>query len=323
MTTRRQILVAGALGALSLRSHGQSRPPRVGVLSGLSLDESIAAPLLLNALAELGYRDGSGMILEYVHSERIDRYPALARELIARKCDVIFALASEHIARALRDARTAIPVVFSAHAYDPLERGIVESLRRPGGNLTGVYVAMAPLTAKRLEIAQEVLPQARRFLVMSDPHSADQLAALRRIAEERRVALTVVEYSQTAGHDLAAAFVAGRRDKVDGLIIFSSPEFASRRGEISALVAKHKQPLFTSTFMASEPGTLVSYDQDLAKMYQRGAHMGVRILKGAKPADIPVEQADAYQLVVNLKTAKALGLRIPRTVLERATRIIE
>jgi len=323
MTTRRQVLIASALAAVTVRhAYAQARLPRVGVFSGLPLDKSVAAPLLLNALAELGYRDGAGMTLEYVHSDLIDRYPALARELIARRCDVIFALGSEQIARALLDARTATPVIFSAHAYDPLERGIVDNLRRPSGNITGVYVGMAPLTAKRLELAQEVLPQARRFLVLSDPHSPDQLAALRKIAEARRVALTVVEYSQS-GYDLIAAFETGRREKVDGVIVFASPEFAARRKELSTLVAKYRQPLFTSTFMASEPGILVSYDQDLAKMYQRGAAMGIRILKGTKPADIPVEQADAYQLVVNLKTAKTLGIKIPPSVIARATKVIE
>jgi len=326
MTTRRQFLVAGALGALNVRyAAAQGRRPRVGMLTGLPVDKSVVAPLLLNALAELGYRDGAGMILEYRHSagdDREDRLLQLARELIAAKCDLIFALPSEPIARAFLNAQTQVPVVFAAVDYDPLEKRIVSSLRQPGGNLTGVYVPIGALTAKRLEIAQEVLPAARHFLVLTDTHTREQLAILRRAAESRQVQLTVIEYGQRP-YDLQAGFDAGRRAGVEALIVFSSGEFASRRGELSALVAKYRLPLFASAFMAGEPGMLVGYSQDLPKVLRRAAEMGIKILKGGKPADMPVEQADTFELTVNLKTAAALGVKIPYSVLARATKVIE
>jgi putative tryptophan/tyrosine transport system substrate-binding protein len=323
MTTRRQFLVAGALGSLNLRcAAAQARPARVGILSGLPRDKSIVTPLLLKGLADLGYREGAGIVVEFRHADKSSQYRELAQDLISRKCDIIFALVSEPIARALRDAGTQVPVVFFALDYDPVEKGIVSSLRRPGGHMTGVYSPIDALTAKRLEVAQEVLPGAKRFLVLTDVESRDQLAALREAAAARGVELTVVEYERSP-YDLHGGFESGRQAGVAGLIVLTSLEFAARRGELSALAISYRQPLIAPTFMAMEPGVLVSYSQDFAKLFRRGAELGVRILKGAKPADMPVEQAGEFELVVNLKTAKTLGLKIPYSVLSRATKVIE
>lgn len=320
---RRQVLLLGALGALHTQyAAAQARPVRIGILSGFARDKSIVTPLLLKGLAELGYREGAGIVVEFRHSDNSNRYRALAQDLISRKCDIIFALVSEPIARALRDARTPVPVVFIALEYDPVEKGIVSSLRRPGGNMTGVYSPIDALTAKRLEVAREVLPGANRFLVLTDAYSGGQLAALRTAAAARGVQLTVVEYEQSP-YDLRGAFETGRKTGVGGLIMFSSPEFVMRRGELSALAVSYRQPIIAPNFMATEPGVLVSYSQDLEKLFRRGAALGVRILKGAKPADMPVEQVDEFELIVNLKTAKTFRLKIPYSVLSRATKVIE
>jgi len=321
MTTRRQVLLAGALGALvSPFASPQARPPRVGILSGLPFEKSVLAPVLLKALAELGYRDGAGMVLEYRSIDGLpDRYPGVARELIARKCDVIFTFGGT---RALRDAQTSIPIVFLAFDYDPLEQGLVASFQRPGANITGVYTPAGALAAKRLEIAQEVLPGASRFLLLTDQYGKTELVALRKAAEARRVQLVLVDYEQPP-YDLAAGIETGRRAGVHGVLLTTSPEFASRRAELSSLFVSYRLPAVVPAFMASQPGSLVSYSTDMLKLAQQAAAMGVRILKGAKPVDIPVEQVNEFELVVNLKMAKMLGVKIPYSVLARATKVIE
>jgi putative tryptophan/tyrosine transport system substrate-binding protein len=301
----------------------QSRLPRIGVLSPILRDQSVLVPPLLQALSDLGYREGAGMVLEYRTSDSVDsRYPAIVAELIGRKCDVIFTVTSESAARALRDARSPVPVVFIATDYDPVETGIVDSLARPAGNMTGVYAPTNALGAKRLEIAQEILPGATRFLVLSDGSTRNELAALKTVAEARRVQLTIVEFAQ-GPYDLAAAMESGKRAGVAGVLLLAGAGFAARRRELSAMIVRYRLPTISPGFMIAEPGMLVSYSNNIAKFTRRAAEIGVRILKGARPADIPVEQPTEYDLVVNLKTAKALGVKIPYSVLARATRLIE
>jgi putative ABC transport system substrate-binding protein len=321
MATRRHFLIASALGALAPTSgSGQSRPPRVGILAPFR--NTLLAPAILHRLAELGYRDGAGMQLEFRSADGIEGlYPNLARELIDAKCDVIFAL-GVFPSNAFRDARRPLPIVFIAIDYDPLETGIVHSLSRPGGSMTGVYAPAVALSAKRFEIAMEVLPAASRFLVLSDVHSKDQLEALKRAANARRVQLVVVEFEKPP-YDLAAAFETGRSAGVHAFIAFSTPVLGGNRVALGKLIVKHQLPAFVPTFMSSEPGFLLAYSYDFQKLGHRAAEMGVRILKGAKPADIPVEQPTEYELVVNLKTAKALGVKIPYSVMARATKVVE
>lgn len=317
---RREFLIAGILAPGAALA--QARAVRVGMLGPRALADSIVQPTVLRGLAELGYRDGAGMVLAYRSTDGIPaRAAGLARELIDLKCDVIFAFTEDAI-RALRDARSPTPVVFFAVDFEPLEKGIVNSLRRPGGSMTGVYLPVAALTAKKLEIAQEVLPDSRRFLVISDLHSKDQLQALRKAADARGVQLTVVEFAQQP-YDLAGAFETGRRAGVEAFIGLSSPVFGGKRADLGALFASYRMPAFVGRLSMIEPGFLVAYTIDLSKAGRRAAAIGARILKGAKPGDIPVEQADEFELVVNLKTARALGVKIPYSVLARATRVIE
>jgi putative ABC transport system substrate-binding protein len=317
---RRQFVLGGLAAAASSLAVAQARPPRVGILAPFR--NTILAPLILQRLSELGYRDGAGMLVELRSADGVDdRYPKLARELIDARCDVIFALGNP-ASRALRDARTPVPVVFLAPDHDPLETGIVDSLRRPQGNITGVYSPAAALAAKRLEVALEVLPGASRFLVLADIHSKDQLATLKKAVDARRAQLIVGEYGQPP-YDLAGAFDSGRRAGVDAVIGFNSPLWGTNRAALAQLIAKHRIPSFVTTTMSSDPGVLVAFGHSNAKLGRRAAELGVQILKGAKPADIPVEQLDDYELVVNLKTARALGVKIPYSVMARATRLIE
>ncbi len=320
MTTRRQFLLASAIGAMApVRAFAQTRPVRVGMLTPRA--KSFFAPGIVRRLGELGYREGSSMVLEYRHADGVvDRYPPLARELIKLKCDLIFAIGPEHAARALRDARSTAPVVFLAVDYDPVEKGIVDSLARPGGNFTGVYALNAAITLKRLEIAQELLPGATRFLVLSDVYTREQLAALKKAAEARRVQLTVAEFMQQP-HEYTAAFEAARQARAEALIVLTSPVFADHRAAISSLAVNHRLP--TIGFSTPESDFLIGYSSNADKLAQRVAEIGVQVLKGARPADIPVEQASEFDFVVNLKMAKALGVKVPYSVLARATKLVE
>jgi putative ABC transport system substrate-binding protein len=323
MTIRRQILLAGALGALGMlgasRVRAQPRPVRIGVLSARPLAESVYAAPLVRRLAELGYRDGGGAILEYRSTDGfIDRYADQARELINLECDIIFTIGAEEPVRALMQLRSLVPTVFFAGDYDPLERGIVTSLSRPGGNMTGVYAPQGVLVAKRVQLLREVLPRARQFLAFADGFSRNHLGAARKAAAATGVQLTIVEFSKPP-YDFAEAFETGRQAGTEGLLVLNSPVFASNAADLFALAAKHRLPSVGGGYR----GVLLAYYGDVDKIARRAAEMGARILKGAKPADIPVEQIDEFQLVINSKLARMLGLKIPESVMARATRILQ
>ncbi len=325
MTTRRQFLLASALGALApARAFAQARPVKVCILSDRRQDaRSNIAPGLFGRLAELGYREGAGMILETRASEGFaDRYPKLARELIDLKCDVIFAIGSVQNARALQDARASAPIVFLATAYDPVGKGIVASLRRPDRNTTGVYVPENALVAKRVEIMREVVPAARRFFALADVLSRDQAGAARKAAETAGVQLSVIEFSKQP-YDFAGAFEEARKAGAEALIGLRSAVFSDNQAAIAALLAKHRFPGIGASFAQANAGFLLGLSVENTKVARRVAEIGVRILKGAKPADIPVEQADEFELTINAKTARALGVKIPESVFARATRIVQ
>jgi putative ABC transport system substrate-binding protein len=321
---RRRFVVASALGAVApLGAFAQARPVRIGFLGPRSLAESFYSGPIVRNLADLGYREGAGMVLEYRSTSGFaDRYSKMARELIGLKCDLIFAIGPELAVRALGDASSSIPVVFLAIDFDPLETRVVKSLSRPEANITGVYIPQGELAAKRLDIMREVLPSAKRFLVLSDEFTRGQLATLGKRAEASGIKLVVVEFSKQP-YDFAGAFDAGRKEKTEALIGLASGVFAANLATLSALVAQHRLPSAGTSGAWAEGGLLLSYGPDVPKITRRVAEMGARILKGAKPADIPVEQADEFVLVINSKTAKALGVRIPESVLARATRIVQ
>jgi len=323
MTTRRRFLLASALGAIAPAcALAQARPVRVGMLSARPLDVSFYAGPIVRRLGELGYREGAGMILEFRSADGFaDRYPKQARELIALKCDLIFVVGPELPVQTLRDAHSPVPVVFLAIDYDPLEKRVVTSLSRPDSNITGVYVPQGALAAKRLEIMREVVPTARRFLVLADVFSKDQLEAVRRTANAAGVQLTIVEFSKQP-YDFAGAFETGRKADAQALIGLASGVFATNLATISTLLAKHRLPSAGTSAAMAAGGFLLSYGPDVPKTTRRVAEIGARILKGAKPADIPVEQADEFELVIDARIARALGVKIPESVLARATRII-
>lgn len=292
------------------------------MLAPRPLAESFYTGLIVQRLRELGYREGSGMVLEYRATRAVpQRYPEMAHELVALKCDLIFAVGPDNGVIALRDARTSIPVVFLAIDFDPLQSGIVTSLGRPGSNITGVYVPQGELAAKRLDILREVLPSAKRFLIFSDEFTRDQLATLRRRADSIGAQLVIAEFSRQP-YDYAGAFDTARREKAEALVGLASAVFAADGAKIGALLAEARLPSAGTSAAMAERGFMLSYGPDNSKITRRVAEIAVRILKGAKPAEIPVEQADEFTLVVNGPVASKLGLRIPESVMARATRII-
>lgn len=322
MTSRRQFVLATALGAIApAQVLAQAKRVRVGMLAPRQLGESGYAPHLVRRLEELGYRDGRTMALEYRNAEGVaDRYPKLARELLEKNCAVIFAFGTAP-AQALRAARSPVPVVFLAIERDPVKAGIVSDLRRPDGNATGVYIPQEAMVGKRFEILREALP-VRRLLVLVDPLSKPLLDSATRAAELTGMRLTVVEFSRPP-YDFEGALETGREAQAEALMLLGSARFSDERASLSALLLKHRLPSITFSAQHAEAGFLLAFSANQSKAARRAAEIGVQILKGVKPADIPVEQADEFELVVNLKTAKALSLKIPYAVLARATRVIE
>jgi len=292
------------------------------MLGPVPLEKSIYAPGVVRRLAELGYRDGAGAILEYRSSDgAADRYPKLARDLVDLKCDVIFTIGGEAPARALQSAGSPVPIVFLAVDYDPIEKGIVTSMRKPDRNSTGLYVQQNALVAKRLEILREVIPGVRRLMIIVDVFSRDQLPSARKAADLAGVELKLVEFTKLP-YDFAAAFDAGAKAKSQAFMALASPVFTANAAVISDHLAKYRLPGIGSSMVHAQAGYLLSFGVDPSKVSRRVAEIGARILKGAKPAEIPVEQADEFELVINAKTARSLGVKVPESVLARATRIV-
>jgi len=285
------------------------------------LRTSFLTPALVDRLAELGYRQGPAATYEYRSADdHIDRFPRLARELIDARCDIIFAIGPEVAVKALRDARATVPVVFYANEYDPLAAGIVKTLGRPEGNFTGVYVPQNALVAKRLELMRETLPSVRHFLTLSDAFSRVQLDVARKAADAVGARLSAVEFSEQP-YDFAAAFERGRQAQADAFLMLSSPAFATHFSTCLALLAKYRLPAVGSIVFA-ERGLLLGYGPHPTKGARRAAELGAQILRGAKPTDIPVEQDDNFELVVNAHAAKVLGVKLPESVRVRAVRIV-
>ncbi|HXU42568.1 MAG TPA: ABC transporter substrate-binding protein [Burkholderiales bacterium] len=318
MTSRRRFIQIGALGALSpARVLAQPRAARIGVLGPVPLARSVYSPDLVRRLRELGYRD-----LEYRSAEgSVELYAKQARELVAMNCDLFFAVGTEAPARSLREAGAKAPIVFLAVSYDPVAKGVVGNLRSPEGNATGVYIPQGALVAKRLEIMREVLPSARRMLVFADVFSRDYIPDVREAAERTRFELTVVEFDKRP-YDYGAAFAAARKARAESFTCLASPVFAVERADLARLLEKHRLAAIGTSASQAEAGFLLSYTVNVAKFSLRAAELGARILAGAKPGDIPVEQADEFELVLNAKSAQALGIRIPSSVLARASRLV-
>ncbi len=274
----------------------------------------------LAALRELGYVEGQNLIADRRYAEgKIERLPGLARELVQRRPDAIVAVASAAI-RATKDATTTIPIVMWG-TFDPVAEGFVASLARPEGNVTGVLIAAeGTLAAKRLELLKDAIPQATRIAALvHESVIPSQVRETERAAASLGVTLVSVVVH---GSDYERAFAAMGDERPDALFVAGSTFFVRDRKRIIGLAAKHRLPAIYEWPEQAEEGGLMAYGSSLPEGYRRLAAYVDRLFKGAKPSDLPVEQPTRYDLVINLKTAKALGLTIPQPVLARADKVI-
>ena len=323
---RRQLVGAGlALLALSPGasriSSAQSRQVRIGYLAPRQ-GSTFLAPIL-KRLGELGYVEGKNLVVDYRSADGVaERFPLLARDLMRAKCDLIFAVGPEQSARAVLEAKAGVPVVILAVDYDPVKAGLIASLQRPGGNVTGMVLLQPILAAKRLELLREVVPRAKRILVLADPFTTEQLEAIRQAAGKLRAEI-VVETFAAPPYDFAAAFARGVAAGTEVVLPLNSPVLTDQRMNIFKLTMKHRLPSMGNDARYAEAGHLLSYGVNTTTVFVRAGDIAVSILKGAKAGDLPVEQPTEFELVVNLKTAKALKISIPQSVLLRANRVIE
>jgi putative tryptophan/tyrosine transport system substrate-binding protein len=279
--------------------------------------------LFRREFVKLGYVEGKDVVFEarYAH-DNADRLPALADELLRQKVDVLLAAATAE-ALAAKQATKTIPIVFFA-ANDPVATGLVDSLARPGGNLTGFTNLSSDLTGKRMELLAEMIPGLSRVAVLWDPKnrgSTQQWKEHQTVGPQLGLQFQSLEVSR--GEQIASAFIEAVKARSGALSATSDPLFASNVQNIAELARKHRLPSSYPNTLYVDVGGLMSYGQDRAEPYKRAAIYVDRILKGAKPADLPVEQPTKFELVINLKTAKQIGLTIPQSVLYRADRVIK
>jgi putative ABC transport system substrate-binding protein len=275
-------------------------------------------------LRDLGHVEGEDVIIEHRSSEgRDDRLASLAAELVRLKVDVIVTGGSTPATVAVKNATSTIPIVFAA-AADPVATRLVMNLARPGGNVTGLSLASPDVSAKRLQLATELIPGLSHVAVLSNPAnpaSVPQMQELRAAAHALQLRLHVVEVGSL--HDLEPGVAGLRKDRTAALIVLQDPLFMSHRRQVVESAERAGLPTISAWREFAEAGSLMAYGPSIPDLFRRAAAYVHRILRGAKPADLPVEQPIKFELVINLKTAKALGLKIPPLLLARADQIIE
>ena len=302
----------------------QKATPVIGYLGGSAPGPSAAnLAALRQVLSETGYVEGQNLTIEYRWAEgRVDRLPKLAADLVGRKVDVIVA-AGDPPAHAAKNATSTIPIVFFAGA-DPVRQGLVASLARPGGNLTGVSFFVLALHPKRFELLRELVPQAGDVALLMNPRVPvleDIVRETQEAARAQGMRLHILNASTES--EIDAAFAALVQRQADALLVASDPLFFNRREQIVALVARHAVPAIYDLREFVAAGGLISYGTNFpAVVRQVGIYTG-KILKGAKPADLPIPQPTTFELVINLKAAKALGIEVPLTLRARADEVIE
>ena len=316
------VAVTDALLAAPAAAEAQQtrKVPRVGVLGGQSLETSPPILALRERLSELGYVEGGNIAIEWRWAQGKDeRYSDLAAELVKLKVDIIVAATTTGAQAAQRATRT-IPIVMG-FVSDPVALGLVANLARPGGNITGLGVPTPEIAGKRLQLLREVAPTVARIAVLSDPSQPADLRGTEAAAQALGVQLQVWKVGSDG--ELDRAFTAIARARAAGIIILGSTTLFANRARIAQLAIRHRLPTSAWTRELTEAGCLMSYGANLPDVARRAAYFVDKILKGAKPGDLPVEQPTKFDLVVNLKTAKALGLTIPPSLLGRADEVIQ
>jgi putative tryptophan/tyrosine transport system substrate-binding protein len=315
-------LLGGGAAAWPIAARGQQPAmPVVGIL-GISAPDTIGDRLraFRLGLKEAGYIDGENLAIDYRWTE-YDRFPELAADFVRKRVAVITTIAGASLAAKL--ATTSIPIVFIS-AEDPVRLGLVASLARPGGNLTGINIFSAELVAKRLELVRELLPSATRIAVLISPSGPSSETTLRDIEPAAHaLGLRVQVLNASTPREIDAAFATLVRERLDALFLAADPFFTSRRVQLANLATRHVVPMISATREVPEAGGLISYGANIKDGWrQMGVYVG-RILRGTKPADLPVVQSTKFELVINAQTARILGLDVPPTLLARADEVIE
>jgi ABC-type uncharacterized transport system substrate-binding protein len=319
-------LIAGAAVGLPSAAAQQPAMPVVGVIYGVSAAEwADYMAGFRRGLAEMGFSEGRNVAIEYRWpGPDIERWPAMVADLLARRAAVILTGASNTGVRAVMAATKTTPIVFTTGG-DPVQLGFVASLNRPGGNATGVTLIQIELEPKRLELLHEVVPAASKIALIADRN--DSVGAQERLvgtqAAARRLGLEMIVLSCRTEDEIEAAFATAVEQRVTMLYVGSGAFIVSRRKQVADLALRHGLPTMSGTREAVLAGQLMSYGTSQIDVYRQAGIYAGRILKGEKPADLPVLQPTKFDLVVNLKTAKALGLAVPESFLLRADEVIE
>jgi putative tryptophan/tyrosine transport system substrate-binding protein len=327
MKDRRRFMHSLAAGLAGLGGAARAQPVgrvyRLGLLRPTApIASEFMATGIPNALRQQGWVEGQNLQIDVRYAEgRMERLPVLARELVALRCDAVVAVGIGAV-RAMREASDTVPIVMFGN-FDPVAAGLVSSLARPGGNVTGVLIAAeGTLAGKKLEYLRDAAPQVRRtaLLVPDDPNLGLQVAETQKAAAALGTDLRVVPLR---GNDYDAAFATMRAERCGALFVAATTFFVRDRRQIIDLALRHKLPSMWEWPEQVADGGLMAYGTSLAALYQRIAFYVERIFKGAAPGQLPVEQPTTYELVINLKTARSLGLSLPQALLLRTDRLIE
>jgi putative ABC transport system substrate-binding protein len=303
-----------------------AKTPRVGYLSAIDAEtESTRIEAIRLALRQAGYVEGQTVTTEYRYAHgKLDRISALAAELVRQKVELIIVTGGDPVIRAAKNAASTTPIVMVGGGLDPVGAGFVQSLARPGGNITGLTNLGTELSGKRLELLKAAVPKLARVAVLYNaaiPGNVLQLKEIQRTAPELKLSVQAMEVRNEDGFE--TAFAALNKQRPDGLYVPGGPVMNDNGKRITGFALKHRMPSIYSRREFVHAGGLMSYGADLADSYRRVAYYVDRILKGTKPGDLPVEQPTKFELVINLKTAKQIGLTIPPNVLARAAKVIK
>jgi putative ABC transport system substrate-binding protein len=326
-----RLLISGLCALLfALCSSASAQQPkkvaRIGYLSARdSASDFARSEAIRQGLRELGYIEGQNIALEYRYAQgKRERFAALATELVRLKVDIIVVAGGDALVQPVKNATETIPIIMTGGGVDPVEAGFVKSLARPGGNITGITLLVIELGGKRLELLKQAVPKVARVAALYESANPSSVFEVQEVlpAAARSLRLTILPLGVRASEEFERVFTALTKERPDGVFVSTGALMNTNQKRIVSFTTKSRLPSVYGRKEYVDAGGLMYYGADLAESYRRVATYVDRILKGAKPADLPVEQPTKFELVINLKTAKQIGLTIPPNVLARADRVI-